>query len=293
MILGFIGFGEAGFELSKGLKGAGLKDIVVFDPMHRDAVYGKLIQERIQDSGVTGKSSAKDVLDVADVVIVAVPGDKALAAAQQLVPFLKAETLYVDVSASSPDTKLQIWKAIQLTGLAFVDAAMLGPVPVHKHKVPILASGTGADRFMKVMQPYGMQIEKVSEIAGEATAIKLVQSIFMKGLQALLIELLEAGSALNVADLVLKSLQGVMNSGPFEPTVNRLVTGSAIHAQRRAHEMKNVIELLESANIKPTMSTAIYERLSWLASKNLRQRFGGKPPDTWQEVISACEQVDK
>ncbi len=138
-----------------------------------------------------------------------------------------------------------------------------------------------------------MQIEKVSEVAGEATAIKLVQSIFMKGLQALLIELLEAGSAMNVADLVLKSLEGVMNSGPFEPTVNRLVTGSAIHAQRRAHEMKNVIEMLESANIKPTMSTAIYERLSWLASKNLRQRFGGKPPDTWQEVISACEQVGK
>ncbi len=149
MILGFIGFGEAGFELSKGLKGAGLKDIVIFDPMHGDPVYGKLIQERVQDSGVMCKSSAKDVLDAADVVIVAVPGDKALPAAQQLVPFLKAETLYVDVSASSPGTKLQIWKAIQSTGVAFVDAAMLGPVPVHQHKVPILASGTGADKFMQ------------------------------------------------------------------------------------------------------------------------------------------------
>ncbi len=45
----------------------------------------------------------------------------------------------------------------------FVDAAMLGPLPVYKHKVPISASGNGVDRLISLMTPYGMDITKVSE----------------------------------------------------------------------------------------------------------------------------------
>ena len=32
MILGFIGFGEVGFELARGLKQEGLTEIIAFDP---------------------------------------------------------------------------------------------------------------------------------------------------------------------------------------------------------------------------------------------------------------------
>jgi len=69
------------------------------------------------------------------------------------------------------------------------------------------------------------------------------------------------------------------------------VTGSAIHAERRAHEMLNVIEMLESLHVKPTMSKATHERLTWLASKKLKEKFGGKTPHEWQEVVAAWEQA--
>lgn len=289
MKLGFIGFGEVGFEMSQGFKAAGLEEIFVYDVMQGHEVYGPLVKERVQKSSVNLVSSSQEVLENVDVVFVAVPGAKALETAQGLVPFLKSPLLYVDVSASSPDVKRGIWESIKGTGVSFVDAAMLGSLPLYKHKVPTLASGNGSDLLLELMLPYGMDLEKVSDTPGEATGIKFVRSIFMKGLPALLVEVLEAASIMKVDHLVLKSLAATMNACSFEQTLNRLVTGSAVHAERRAHEMKDVIGMLESINVEPTMSKATFERLTWLASKNLKQKFAGNTPKEWQEVVKAWE----
>jgi 3-hydroxyisobutyrate dehydrogenase-like beta-hydroxyacid dehydrogenase len=189
--------------------------------------------------------------------------------------------------------KRGIWAAIQDKEVAFVDGAMLGPLPLYQHKVPTLVSGNGSEQFLQIMQPYHMDLERVSDVPGEATGIKLVRSIFMKGLPALFVEVLEAASIMKVDHLVLKSLAATMNACSFEQTFNRLVTGSAIHAERRAHEMVNVIEMLKSINVSPTMSQATHERLTWLASKKLKEKFGGKTPKEWQEVVTAWEQAEK
>ena len=291
MKLGFIGFGEVGFEMAKGYGKEGLEGILAFDVMQGHAVYGSLVKERVEASGVTLVASPEEVLQQVDVAIVAVPGDKALQTAKGIKSLLQRGTIYVDVSAASPGVKRAIWEEIKDSGVAFVDGAMLGPLPVYQHKVPTLISGNGSDLFLELMRPYHMDLEKVSDVPGEATGIKLIRSIFMKGLPALFVEVLEAASIMKVDHLVLKSLATTMNACSFEQTFNRLVTGSAVHAERRAHEMENVIEMLESIDVKPTMSQATFERLSWLASKNLKEKFGGKTPKQWQEVVTAWEQM--
>jgi 3-hydroxyisobutyrate dehydrogenase and related beta-hydroxyacid dehydrogenases len=289
MKLGFIGFGEVGYEMTTGFKGAGIEDVFAYDVMQNHEVYGKLVHERVEKSGATLVTSPQEVFDKVDVVFVAVPGAKALETAKGLKTFLKSSTLYVDVSASAPAVKQSIWKEVQDTGASFVDAAMLGSLPLYKNKVPTLISGNGCDLCLKLMQPYGMNLEKVSDTPGDATGIKFVRSIFMKGLPALLVEVLEAASTMKVDHLVLKSLADTMNACTFEQTLNRLVTGSAIHAERRAHEMKDVISMLEGINVEPTMSKATAERLTWLASKKLKEKFGGKTPKEWKEVFQAIE----
>lgn len=292
MDLGFIGFGEVGFEMSAGFKKEGIEKIFVYDIMQDHAVYGALVKERVEKSGVTLVSTPQEVFEKVDVVIVAVPGAKALETAKNLTPFLKVSTLYVDVSASSPLVKRSIWETIKSTsGVSFVDGAMLGSLPLYKHKVPTLVSGNGADLYLKLMLPFGMNLEKVSDIPGEATGIKFVRSIFMKGLPALLVEVLEAASIMKVDHLVLKSLADTMNACSFEETLNRLVTGSAIHAERRAHEMEAVITMLEGIHVQPIMSKATAERLTWLASKKLKEKFGGKTPREWKQVVDAWEKA--
>lgn len=287
MKIGFIGFGEVGFEMSKGYKEEGVTEIYAYDVMQNDSTYGPLVKERASISGVVLVESLQELANKSALLIAAVPGDKALATAKAATEFLSEKTLYVDVSASSPEVKKQIWEEIKGKKANFVDGAMLGPLPLYRHKVPTLISGSGCDEFLEIMKPYHMDLEKVSEVPGDATSIKLIRSIFMKGLPALFVEVLEAASIMKVDHLVLKSLATTMNACSFEETFNRLVTGSAVHAARRAHEMKNVIEMLEGISVEPTMSKAAYERLSWLADRNLREKFAGKTPQKWQEVVEA------
>lgn len=287
MKLGFIGFGEVGFEISMGLKQEGVSGIIAYDVMHDHPSYSALLKERADKAAVSLQNSAKQVIDQSDVIIVAVPGAKALETAIGIKEFLNDQKLYVDVSASAPSVKKELWANIEGSGALFVDGAMLGSLPVYKHKVPTLISGSGAAKFYEMFKPLGMDLEQVSAVPGDATGIKFVRSIFMKGLPALLVEVIEAADTMKVDHLVLPSIYKTMAACSFEDTVNRLVTGSSVHAERRAHEMKDVISMLESIGVEPTMSKASYERLSWLASKNLKEKFAGRTPKQWKEVVEA------
>lgn len=290
MKLGFIGFGEVGFEQSVGFKQEGIQEIMAFDVMQNDSKYGPFIQERMEKSGVTLASGPDAVFDFAEIVFVAVPGKVALETAKNLVPFLKASTIYVDVSASAPAVKQAVWECISPSGASFVDGAMMGSLPLFKHKVPTLISGNGSDKLLQELAPYHVDMEKISEKPGEATAVKFVRSIFMKGLPSLMLEVLQAASLLQVEDTVLKSLAKTMDACPFEESFNRLVTGTAIHAERRAHEVKEVIEMLESIGVEPTMSRATYKKHCWIADKNMKETFGGKTPREWQAVVAAWKE---
>lgn len=287
MHLGFIGFGEAAFEMASGLSEQGFGRMTAYDPLWNVPEYSALLTNRATMAKVTIVHTPEEVLQQVDAVIVAVPANKALEVSSKLKPYLQNGILYVDVSASSPDTKKKVSKNVQEKGGKFVDAAMMGPLPIYKHKVPILASGDGTDVFIENMQSFGMDITKVSEEPGEATAVKLIRSIYMKGIVGLYIELLEAAHEFNVEKLVIDSLSETINGRTFEETMNRLVTGSALHASRRSIELGGSIEMLDSANIDSSMSKAAKEKMEKLASLNLKDRFKGEKPEHWLQVIKA------
>ena len=285
MRLGFIGFGEAAYEMSRGLKEQGLEEIRAFDIMHDHPIYGDLIRERAKAAKVELVFSPEEVIDSSQVLIVAVPGSKALETAGFLLEDLNDDIIYVDVSASTVKVKKEVWELIKDRTTRFVDAAMLGPLPMHQHKVPIAASGTGVDEFMEFMVPYGMKIEKVSETAGDGTAIKLIRTIFTKGLSSLLLEIVEISDKTGVTDRVIESIAGTVDEVSFEYTINRLLTSGAIHAERRAHELIGSIEMLNEYNVDPVMSVAAKEKLDWFASKNLNEVFKGETPRSFKDFV--------
>lgn len=287
MHLGFIGFGEAAFEMASGLKKQGLEKMTAYDPLWNVSEYSELISNRAATAGVTIVQTPEEVLEQVNAVIVAVPADKALEVSSQLKSSLQNGGLYIDVSASNPDVKKNIAKNVQEKGGKFVDAAMMGPLPVYKHEVPILASGDGTDTFMEIMQPFGMNISKVSDTPGEATAVKLIRSIYMKGVVGLYIELLEAAHEFNIESLVIDSLSETIDGRTFEETMNRLVTGTALHAVRRSVELGGTIAMLDSVNIDSSMSKAAKEKIEKLASLNLKDKFKGEKPEHWLQVIEA------
>ena len=149
MKIGFIGFGEAAYELSLGLKSEGFGDILAYDPMWNHPNFRQLISQKAKQGNVELFHSPAEVLEKVNIIVVAVPANKALEVSEDLEQYLKKGDIYIDVSASTPTIKQQINDHLQDKGVLFVDVAMMGPLPVYKHKVPILASGNGTDEFIK------------------------------------------------------------------------------------------------------------------------------------------------
>lgn len=291
MKLAFIGFGEAGYGLTKGLRQAGLREeIYFFDKLWDTPPYGDVIMKRAAETGAVLLKSIEELMTVSDIVISCVTTSFAISVAESTAPLLSKKHLYVDVNAASPMVKERISDIVARTGAAFVDAAMMGAVPVFLHRVPILASGNGAALFKECMEPFEMRITCIGDKPGQASAIKMFRSIFMKGLVALLLETLNATHRYDVDDTVLESLAETMEKSSFLETVRLLVTRGVVHAERRAHEMEEVIKTLEGIDVLPTMSQATKEKLSWCSSLGLKEYFGGETPKTLTEVLNAIEE---
>ncbi len=287
MNIGFIGYGEAAFNISLGLGQEGLSGIRATDAMMDHPVMGVQVRDRAGQVGVALVSSAAEVAQWADVLFAAVPSSFTLDVCREVKDCLRPGQLYIDVSASTPATKEAIWDLIGGTGVLFVDAAMLGSLPKDKHRVPITASGNGASKFREVMAPHGMEITLAGEKAGAASAIKLVRSIFMKGIASLMIEMLQAADAYGVSDEVVSSISKSMDGIPFTSHLDRLVTGSALHCTRRAAELKGSIAMLSEAELSPEMTTAAKHRLEALEPYEFAKKYVEKKPGGWQEIIQA------
>jgi 3-hydroxyisobutyrate dehydrogenase-like beta-hydroxyacid dehydrogenase len=286
--LGFIGFGEAAFNIASGLRGEGLTGIIAYDKHWKDSPAAELIGKRAAEAQVELVPSQQALIERSEMVVSAVSADMALPLARASQPFLKADQVYVDINATSPMTKEEVDRVIAPVAL-FVDCAVMGPVPTYRHKVPVAVSGPGARRFCDTMTPYGMAITCMDAPAGSASASKMFRSIFMKGFVTLLIEMLTAAHRYGVEDDVLESVKETLTAGPLLEVINGLVGRGVIHSERREHEMDEVIATLDTLQVDAIMSKATKAKLHWVTELGLKAHFKGVPPKDYHQIFAALD----
>jgi hypothetical protein len=133
-----------------------------------------------------------------------------------------------------------------------VDVALLGAVPARGLRTPVLASGGGAVGFAEVFGPLGMPVDVVSTVAGDAAQLKLLRSVFMKGLAASAIESHAAAVAAGHGEWLDGQIAGVIG----RPLLERLLEGSNQHAARRVDEMEAAKALLLELGVEPLIADA-------------------------------------
>ena len=287
--IGFIGFGEAAFNIAKGLKGEGVLSISAYDKFRNVQPQAELIQKRATEAQVVLTQSLEDLVKTSDIVISAVSANVAVSLAKESAPYLKAEQIYADLNSAGPDTKVAVNEIIGPKAL-FVDVAVMGTVPGNGHKVPMLASGAGAERFVEKMKPFGMNLTWLDGPAGKASASKMFRSIFMKGFVTLLLETVVAGHQYGIEDDVLASIEETLTAGPFLNIANGLIARGVIHAERREHEMDEVIATLKSLHVDSIMSEATKTKLRWCVNLKFKEYFKGVPPKDYHEIFAVLEQ---
>src|SRR5262252_2729453 len=171
--IGFIGFGEAGYHLAKGLRRAGLAHINAFDIHIATTGRGEKIRQRARESEVSLCESQAELAAACNVLFSTVTADQAEVAAEQNAPYLNERHLYADLNSVSPALKQSIGRMVSATGARFVEIAIMSPVKPHLHRVPMFLGGPHAPELREMLAPFDMKLEIVSEQIGTAAAIKM------------------------------------------------------------------------------------------------------------------------
>jgi 3-hydroxyisobutyrate dehydrogenase-like beta-hydroxyacid dehydrogenase len=284
--IAFIGFGEAGGLLAQGLKGAGATVTACYDILIDDPKTAGKIEARAAERGIEAARSPAEAVAGADVVLSAVVCSETVVAAKSAAPHLKPGQIYMDINSSSPGMKREAAAAIEASGAAFVEAAVMDLVPPHGHKVPMLFAGAKAKELETLLTPYGMRLEAIGDRIGAASAIKMIRSVFLKGFTSVLFECLLAAHRAGVADRVLDSVQGTFPEMDWRKLADYYAPRKVLHAKRQAAEMREVAETLAELGVTPRTTLASAEIMEWIVTLGLTERPGGIPK-TYAEVMDA------
>ena len=262
-----LGLGEAGSIYAQDLAGRGLR-VSATDPAV-EAVPPGVVRARGISEAVAG----------ADLVISLVGGPAAEAVLKEALAAMDPAAIFADLNTAGPDHKRQLAERAAGRGVLFADVAILAPVPRGRINSPLLVSGTGANALVALFEGWAIPATSAGGEAGAAAGLKLLRSVFMKGLAATVLESVTAAEAAGARDWVISQIAAEL--GPSgEALVARMLAGTRLHAVRREAEMREVRDFLDSLGAAHPVTDATIEWLHSLAHHQQGQdegRVAGSP----------------
>lgn len=254
MRVAVIGLGEAGSIYAADLPARGA--VVVGTDLH--------VTPALDGVGIT--ADIPQAVRGADVVLSLVGASSAGEVLAEALPAMDAG-IFVDMNTSGPDDKARLASRAAERGIPFVDAAIMAPVPRARIDTPLLLSGTGVGALMPVLRELGIPAADVGAEAGAAARLKLLRSIFMKGLAAVVVESVEAAEAFGAEDWLIDQIASELGASG-RGAVQHLLDGTTKHAVRRELEMREAREFLETLGAPHPMTDGTIEWLRAIAARS-------------------------
>lgn len=259
--LALIGFGEAGstFARAAGWERSALAYDV--NPARHAAM---------QEAGVAACTSAGEALGDAALVLSLVTADAALDAAKDDAPLLASGALWCDMNSVAPQTKRAAGEAVVAAGGRYVDVAVLAPVNPARMNVPLLVAGPDAAEAADRLRAAGFaNVRVVGAEIGRASAIKMIRSVMVKGIEALTAEMMLAAEAAGVTAEVLASLDASEKAIGWTERAAYNLERMATHGLRRAAEMEESAHTLAALGVEPVMTAGTVRRQREMAGQTI------------------------
>lgn len=280
-----LGLGEAGTALARGLveqsgwrrsPGDNGRRLIAVDTALGEGPRGAAIAERAKDFGIAIARDYATTLRDAELVISVVTGTEAMNAATEAKPHLRSGAVYCDFNTLTRKNAEDIGATLRDAGIEYIDVAVMGGFNALGYKVPLLLAGSAAPRVLAWMAPLGFEARVLSDRIGDASAVKILRSILLKGLEALSVECLVAARQQGVLEQVLGCL-GDVDRVTFAGMVKELAITHLAHAKRRMEEVEKVNETLRETGIEPLMSDATRRNHARTVAANVAPADGSKP----------------
>ncbi|HEX8400808.1 MAG TPA: DUF1932 domain-containing protein [Allosphingosinicella sp.] len=250
-----IGFGEAGqaFAGARGWRGiARAYDRLTDRPEPRSAKQAEYLRATVRGCG-----STREAVFEAGLVLSLVTANQALAAAGEVAEYLRPGALFCDMNSVAPGTKQAAAAMIEAAGGRYVDVAIMSPVTPARLDVPLLLSGPAAEDAHGALGALGFSnIRRVGPRVGQASAIKMIRSVVVKGIEALTAEAMLAAELTGVTEEVLASLDASEKSCSWFERADYNLDRMIVHGARRAEEMGEAVKMLEQLGVEPAMTRA-------------------------------------
>ncbi|HEX5731029.1 NAD(P)-dependent oxidoreductase [Microbacterium sp.] len=255
MRVAVLGLGEAGSIYAADLSARGA--VVVGTDLRASAVV----------DGVGFADDIPHTVRGADVVLSLVGAGSAASVLDESLPAMDAASVYVDMNTSGPDDKRRLAAVAAARGIPFVDVAILAPVPRARIDTPLLLSGPGVARLRPILDEFGVPATDAGAQAGASAEFKLLRSVFMKGLAAVVVESVTAAQIFGAEDWLIDQIASELGASGRD-AVQHLLEGTAKHAVRREVEMIEVREFLDSLDAPHPMTDGTIEWLKAIAEKD-------------------------
>lgn len=287
--IGFIGFGEVGriFAQAAAAEGAQVR---VFDILFLEGEGRAVAGTHKKHPNITIASLPELVADC-DYILSTVTTDVALQVAQDCAALLRPGKTYVDLNSTSPEAKKEIGASIEATGADFVEGAILGAVGASGAATRVLLSGSQAQPAAERLSELGLNCLTFGSKVGDAAAFKMLRSVFSKGIECLLIEMLAAGRRAGIDGALWEDVTEFMSDNPFEDVATNWIQSHAVAYERRYHEMVQVVESLEGLRIQPVMSQATKSFFERSLNLGLDTVFTHRPEDPQAVIAFMAEKL--
>jgi 3-hydroxyisobutyrate dehydrogenase len=286
--IAFIGFGALAVALADAFRRDGTTEVRVFSRPRSDPESAAALQRQVAAAGARMCDSIQAAVVDAHVVIAAVPAGAADEIGARCAESIPSGALYVDPSPLPPQDKERLAAVLEARGGRYADVAVLGTVATDGSRVPMLAAGLGARSWADLGGALGLNVSVVAGPPGRASLVKLLRSVFMKGRDALILEMLLAARRYGVEQEIIDSMPP---GEPFDRQAERVICSLAVYAGRRAEELAASMRLLDEAGVTPLASRGGYERLHALADMGLREQLHGQPPEDMDAVLALVERL--
>ncbi len=265
--IAFLGFGEAARAFLAGWRtNPDFKARICAYDIKSDSPIIEVRTAKRADYGaakVLGASSAAEAVTGAGAVFSVVTADQAHEAAVAALPGLVQGALFFDCDSCAPQTKSRTAREVEAAGGRYVDVAVMAAVHPLLHRTPLLISGPHVKAAAVALASLGMSAKIHEGPVGAASAVKMIRSIMMKGLEALVCECVLAGQKAGVIEPVLDSLDDTYPGFDWKERSAYMLERVMTHGVRRAAEMREVALTVDLLGLKGEMSRAT---VSWQQS---------------------------
>jgi 3-hydroxyisobutyrate dehydrogenase-like beta-hydroxyacid dehydrogenase len=225
--------------------------------------------------------SLRDVVAVADVVLVVTPPGASVAAARSIraaAHAVGACPLVADLNAVSPATMMSIVDI--LAPLDVVDGSISGPPPTVRPGASVYFSGPRADELVAL--PWGGLARpiRLGDRVGAASAVKMSTASVYKGLTGLITQAIRSADFYGVLDEVLADLA---RSG--------LETGGVALAATKAHRYVPEMREIAKAQADAGLTSALFEAYASIYAEIAGSALAAGDPETVDAQMPASEVV--